>query len=336
MSAGRPWPELPRVPLIETPTPLRPAPRFSEWAGAEVWVKRDDYAPLTLAGNKLRKLEYVLPPVLDTGADTVVTMGAAQSNAARSAAVVAAATGLDCALALMGDDPGPEGRTGNILIEQATGAEVHFTGASDWEGLARAADGLVEDLRRRGRRPELLPLGYSTPLGVAAFAAAFAELEEQLGDRGLRPAALVHASTSGGTHAGLSLGRSLLASETRVIGVDAARVFGAETEAVLDSMIDGGAEALGVARPADAVVDLRFEFLGAGYGEPTEEGVAALRALARLEGILTDPVYSAKALAGLVALARSGELSGPLVFWHTGGVPALFAPRYRAVAGPGE
>jgi 1-aminocyclopropane-1-carboxylate deaminase/D-cysteine desulfhydrase len=325
----RPWESLDRRELIELPSPLARVPRFSEWVGAEVWVKRDDYAPLTIAGNKIRKLEYLLPGIERGGYDTLVTVGAAQSNAARATAAVAALAGFDCDLLLLGDRPEPEGRTGNILIDTLTGARIHYTGATDWAGLESASARVAEELQARGKHPAMLPLGYSTPLGVAAFAAAFGELADQCAEHSLEPSTVVHASTSGATHAGLVLGRSLLGSRTRVIGVDAAVVYRDETCRTLEGMIAAGAEQLGVSRPDDAVTDLRFEFLGPGYAEPSEDAMEALRALGRLEGILVDPVYSAKALAGLISMVRAGEIEAPVVFWHTGGVPALFAPKFR-------
>ena len=167
MVDGRPWRGLPRLELLAAPTPLERATRFSEAVGAEVWLKRDDHGAVGLAGNKVRKLEFVLARALADGADAVVILGAAQSNAARATAACAARLGLACHLVLGGDAAGEA--EGNVLLDRLFGATLHPAGTSDWEALDRRAAALEEELRAAGGRPLRLPAGASSPLGAARF-----------------------------------------------------------------------------------------------------------------------------------------------------------------------
>jgi 1-aminocyclopropane-1-carboxylate deaminase/D-cysteine desulfhydrase len=335
-AAGARLAALPRAPLGRWPTPLHRLERFGPAIGLDVWAKRDDIGSVGLAGNKVRKFELVLGAALADGADTVVTTGAAQSNSARTAAAAAAALGMRCVLVLSGDEPSPP--AANVLLDRLFGAEVRFLGDVGWDELNRAVDAAAESVSAAGRRPARAPVGCSSALGALGFAAAYLELVDQLDAVDLDPTLVVHASTSGGTHAGLVAGRHLAGGGPPVRAYDAGRIF-TEPAAALASLTTealafiGGDEVV----PATAI-DVDVSQVGDGYGRPTAAATEAIALLARTEGILCDPVYSGKALAGLVADARSGRIpaGSTVVFWHTGGWHALFEPDYAAVqlAGP--
>jgi D-cysteine desulfhydrase family pyridoxal phosphate-dependent enzyme len=322
-----PWADLPRAALAPLPTPFARAPRFSEAVGAEVWVKRDDVGALGLAGNKVRKLEFVLGEARRDGADAIVIVGAEQSNACRAAAAACAQLGLRCVLVLSGD--APERPAGNLLLDRLYGAEVRFAGTTDWAALGQAADDASAALRADGATPYTLPVGASSALGAVGFAVAWFELLEQLDALDVAATTLVHASSSGGTHAGLLAGRALTGGGPRVRAIGVADDIYPDMAGRYAELATGVAGLLGAsAEVAPADVSLDFGFLGPGYAVPTPEAVAAIRLLARTEGIVCDPVYSGKALAAVVAAAAAGALDGPTVFWHTGGYHALFAPRF--------
>lgn len=307
-----------RETLAILPTPLRRAPRLSAVAGKEIWLKRDDLTGTALGGNKLRKLELLAADARRRGADTLVTVGAAQSNHARTVAAVAAMLGMGCELVLGGRRPArPEG---NLVLDVLFGARLHFTGTSEWTELETAARQVAAEAARRGAVPYLMPTGGSVPLGAAAFAAAYAELREQCQAAGLRPAAVVHASSSAGTQAGLEVGRQLCGdADVAIIGVDVAKITGSLSDEVVRLAAET-ARLLGTPGPTDRpqVLD---GYMGAGYAIPSAGGNRALRLLAATEGIITDPVYSAKALHAVC----EEKFGGPVVFWHTGGVPAVFS-----------
>lgn len=331
MAGGQPWDGLARIALASLPTPLIRAERFGAAIGADVWIKRDDIGSIGLAGNKVRKLEFVVADAIEHGADTLVTAGAAQSNHARATACAAAALGMRCVLVLGGDRPQRPG--GNLLLDECFGADVRFAGSDDWGDIKRALDQTVAAERAAGAAPYLIPLGCSSPLGAVGFVAAYRELVDQLDAEGVTASGVWHASTSGGTQAGLVLGRRLLGRGPAVCGVSAGVVWrdpaaamarhATDAAAILDRAVEIG--------PDDIALDTSWA--GAGYGEPTVEGLEAIRLLAHTEGILCDPVYSGKGLAGLVGAARAGRLTGPVVFWHTGGVPVVFDARYSRALG---
>jgi D-cysteine desulfhydrase family pyridoxal phosphate-dependent enzyme len=324
-----PWADLPRAALAPLPTPLQPLPRFGAAVGADVWAKRDDVGALGLAGNKVRKLEFVLGEARRDGADAIVIVGAEQSNACRAAAAACAQLGLRCVLVLSGGKP--ERAAGNLLLDRLYGAEVRFAGTTDWAALAQAADDASAALRAAGATPYRLPVGASSPLGAVGFVVAWFELLAQLDALGLAAATIVHASSSGGTHAGLIAGRMLAQRGPRVRAIAVADDIYPDMAGRYAELATGAARLLGAGvdiTPADLWLDMGF--IGAGYAVPTAEAVAAIRLLARTEAIVCDPVYSGKALAALVAAAAAGELDGPTVFWHTGGYHALFAPRFAA------
>jgi len=310
---------LPSFPLTQLPTPLHPLPNFSRWldAGVEVWVKRDDLTGLALGGNKLRKLTYLVADALSQNATDLVTTGAAQSNHCRQTAAAANKAGLDCHLVLRG---GPDDRPGgNLVLDQLLGAHLHWAGGPDTS--ARMTQ-VVDKLIAAGRRPYAIPLGGSTPVGAAGYASAWLEMDEQAQKLGVRFDSVVFATSSGGTQAGLSTG----AGETRwpgeLHGISVDHTI-SDLQAVAEPLTVATAELLQVVQPHS--VQVHDAYIGEGYGIVGEPERGAIFAMARNEGLLVDPVYTGRALAGLIDLARKGALQGRVLFWHTGGTPALFA-----------
>lgn len=307
-----------RAALAVLPTPVHRLPGLSRTAGREIWIKRDDLTGVGLGGNKVRKLELILADARSRHADVLVSVGAPQSNHARTVAAAASIAGLDCELVLAGT--APELATGNLHLDVLLGAHLHFAGTDDWDALARATHELADRLRADGRMPYVIPVGGSVAHGVAAFTAAWYELRDQTAQLGVDFGAVIHASSSGGTQAGLELGR-MLTGGPEVIGVDVAKItspLSAEVARLMEET--GGLLGIEVTHPSPNVLD---GYLGEGYAVSSQASRAALESLARLDGIIADPVYTAKALD---ALLTSTDLpAGPLLFWHTGGVPALFA-----------
>jgi 1-aminocyclopropane-1-carboxylate deaminase/D-cysteine desulfhydrase-like pyridoxal-dependent ACC family enzyme len=309
--------------MATLPTPLEEAGRLP--SGRRLLLKRDDLTGLGLGGNKARKLELLVPDALDTGCDLLVTVGAAQSNHARVTAAAGARAGLETHLVLGGAAAADQG---NQLLASLFGAQLHSVGSDDWVEIIVAMDELVQRWRAEGRRPYDLPLGGSTPLGAASFALAWLELLEQLesGPVVVDPRApVVVASSTGGTHAGMLAGRALLGGP-QVLAMSVAKQAGDLAAETLElarralALID----APGSVEPGEVHVDDRF--LGNDYAAPTDEADAALVGLARSGGWLLDRVYTAKAFAGLLALDAADAIpSDDVIFWHTGGQPAVFA-----------
>ncbi len=318
--------QLPRAGLGHWPTPLHRLDRFSTMIDTDVWIKRDDIQGVALAGNKLRKFDLVIGEALTRGKDTLVTTGALQSNSARTGAAAAAATGIAAWLLLSGDEP--DTPTANLLIDRLVGARVRYAGRASWDELNAGVNDLVAELHRKGRKPFAAPVGCSSPLGALGFALGFLEIHAQLARAGVEPAAIVHTSTSGGTHAGLLVGRALAKSTTRIIGVDVGAIHENPADTLAD-LANRAADLIGFELgSSEADLEITTEQVGDGYAVPTEAGNAAIGKLARAEGVLVDPVYSGKGLAGFLDLVNAGGLEGPVVFWHTGGYHSLFDPRY--------
>ena len=318
-----------RTALTPIPTELHPLPRFSEEVGGvEVWIKRDDAGSVGYAGNKIRKLEYLAAEFEEAGADTLIIVGAEQSNAARATAALAAASGRRCVVVVPGapSDGPPEA---NHLLDELFGAKLRYLGGVDFPTAEARSAELADELRGQGATPYVLPAGCSSPRGAYGFAAAYAELLDQLTEQSLSIAAIYHASSSGGTAAGLALGRTLAGDGApRVRSIDVGRLFPAMEERIA-GLATGAARlaGLGVEVGPDAI-DVSYDAIGAGYAAPTEEAREAIRLLARTEGIVCDPVYSGKGLAGLIADARDGAIDDPVVFWHTGGAQSVFTRRF--------
>lgn len=323
---------LPRVALAHLPTPLEALDRFSEWLGGpRVLVKRDDLTGLALGGNKARKLEYLCADAMASGSDILVTGGGHQSNHARMTAAAANRLGIDCHLVLGGERPPL--LTGNLLLDHLLGAEMEFCGGGDYDALERAIEVAADRLRAEQRRPYAIPIGGASVVGAVAYVAAADELLDQVRATGAgRVDWVVVADGSGGTHAGLLAG---LGGGTGVLGVDVGTR--PDLEETVPKLAAGAAHAAGRPAPeSDVVVD--HDWFGAGYGALTPECIEAMETAARLEGLILDPVYTAKAMAGLIGWARQRRFDADdtVVFWHTGGTPALFAQRYQERLGAGE
>jgi D-cysteine desulfhydrase family pyridoxal phosphate-dependent enzyme len=317
--------ELPRVPLGTLPTPLEEAPRLSEaLGGPHILFKRDDLTGFALGGNKVRKLEYLLADALDQDADVVVTGAGPQSNHLRTTAAAARKLGLDAVLVMHGDPPADA--QGNYLLDRLTGAEMVFTGDRAPSSVDRALEEVADDVRRRGHRPYLIPRGGASPLGTAGYVACALELETQGIAQGLQIDHLICATGACGTQAGLWLGAAWLQAHYRIWGITVSRPR-AECLARVQNLATAAAELLEITPPASEAPIVLDEYLGPGYGIATPECIEAIRLVARAEGIFLDPVYTGKAMAGLVDLIRRGEIgrAETVVFLHTGGVPGLFA-----------
>jgi D-cysteine desulfhydrase family pyridoxal phosphate-dependent enzyme len=317
---------LPRLKLAALPTPLEEAPSLSAYLGGpRIMVKRDDITGLALGGNKVRKAEYLMGEAVDRGCDVVITVGAVQSNHARVTAAAARRLGIDAILVLRGEEAAP--RQGNLLLDAIFGADIRVVNTDDDFVLMGVVEDVARDLRRQGRNPYVIPLGGATGVGTAAFVNAGLELLDQLNGRGIRADAIVHASSSGGTQAGLYVATKVTQSGIRVIGVSpgpsretvTGRVLGL-TEELIDLLgLDW--------RPHPDDIVATDEYAGEPAGEPAAACLDAIRLVARTEGILLDPIYTGRAMAGLIDMVRRGQFAPDqtVVFWHTGGQPALFA-----------
>jgi D-cysteine desulfhydrase family pyridoxal phosphate-dependent enzyme len=315
--------DLARYPLAHLPTPLEPMERLgAALGGPRLWVKRDDQTGLATGGNKTRKLELLIADALARSANVVLTVGAVQSNHCRQTAAAAAHAGLDCVLVLRGEAPPRAAWTGNLLLDDLFGARIWWAGRDDpLEALETAANTELA----AGRTPYVIPYGGSNAVGASAYARAFEELWTQMRAEGLRFDHVVFASSSGGTQAGLVVGARACGFEGRVLGISVDKPAGALRDTVA-ALVAATAEHLGLeAGPAD--VHVNDDYLGAGYAVLTAAEREAIYLVARTEGILLDPVYTGKAMAGLVGLIRKGEMGSDeaVLFWHTGGTPALFA-----------
>jgi D-cysteine desulfhydrase family pyridoxal phosphate-dependent enzyme len=319
---------LPRVQLAHLPTPLEPLPRLSEaLGGPEIWIKRDDLTGLAFGGNKTRQLEFVFAEIVATGADVVVAGAYTQSNWCRQITAAARKLGLDVSLVLLHGEKGPA-LQGNLLLDRLMGAEVTVVDLPSMEQLTEKLEAKVAELQRAGRRPCLVapfdPERLAT--GALGYVLAALELDGQLSQQGLDPDFL-YLCGANMTPAGLALGLRALGRATRLVNISPIRW--------------SEPRALDIARIANATaarldLDLRFGpdeieshdgYIGERYGLVTEGGREAMQLLARTEGIILDPVYSSKALAGLIDHIRSGRIGKGerVVFLHTGGTPALFA-----------
>jgi len=316
-----------RVRLAALPTPLVPAPRLAEVVGAgALYVKRDDLTGFAFAGNKARPLEFLLAAALEEGADTLVTGGAPGSNFCAAAAAAAARAGLRCELVIAGNPaPGPASGLGPALaLARSWGAAVRWTSVAERDSVDAGLPAAVAELAAAGRRPYLMPRGGASGLGAVGYALAALELREQLAAHGADSARVVVAAGSGGTLAGLVAGNVLAGRPLTLVGAAVSRPADETARRVLALAREclrmlGGSEA----GPEDVMVaDAR----GPGHGLASPEGTAAAEQAMRTEGLMVDPVYTAKALA-LVGRYAAG---GNVVFWHTGGqldVVALGAGR---------
>ncbi|WP_380177396.1 D-cysteine desulfhydrase [Kalamiella sp. sgz302252] len=313
----------PRIELLGAPTPLEHLPRFSDYLGRDIFIKRDDFTPVALGGNKLRKLEFLAAEALRQGADVLLTAGAIQSNHVRQTAAVAAKLGLKCVALL--ENPGVHSENylsnGNRLLLDLMDTEVVMVEALH-DPVAQLA-GQAERLEAQGFRPYVVPVGGSNAVGALGYVECAQEIAHQsLGVVDF--AAVVVASGSAGTHAGLAIGLEQLLPETELVGVTVSRKV-ADQQPKVVALQQELATLLEL--QARAPITLWDDYFAPGYGTPNEEGIEAIKLLARLEGIFLDPVYTGKAMAGLIdgITQKRFRREGPIAFIHTGGSPALFA-----------
>jgi D-cysteine desulfhydrase family pyridoxal phosphate-dependent enzyme len=289
-----------------------------------IWIKRDDLTGLATGGNKTRKLELLMADALEKEANVVLTVGAAQSNHCRQTAAAAAVAGMDCVLVLRGSAPPEDSWTGNLLLDDLLGARVWWAGAQDPLDVLELA---AQAQRGEGLRPYVIPYGGSNRVGAAAYALAFEEFGEQSSALGKRFDWIVFASSSGGTQAGLVVGAAACHYNGRVLGISVDKTGGHLREAV-EALVAPTAGFLGLSPSIDpGGIAIDDSYIGGGYGVLTDAELEAIRLVARTEGILLDPVYTGKAMAGLLDLVRRGTIGAgeTVLFWHTGGIPALFA-----------
>ena len=320
---------LPRLKLAHLPTVVEFMPRISEFLGGpKLYVKRDDQTGLASGGNKTRKLEFLLAEAIERGAKTLITTGAVQSNHCRQTAAAAARYGMDCILVLAGSQP--KSGTGNLLLDQLCGAEIVWAGSGQRDEILHE---VYQDAQQNGRYPYLIPYGGTSPTGAAGYVYAVQELLEQwphTSPSGAMPEWIVFASSSGGTHAGLVVGAKAYDYPGRVLGIS--------IEETADILKDRVAR-LATTTATQVGINLHFQaedilvnadYLGDGYGVVSDLEREAILHFARFEGLLLDPVYTGRAAAGLLDLIRKGHLKqdDTVLFWHTGGLPALFADRY--------
>ena len=318
----------PRVSLAHLPTPLEPLTRLSQYLGGpNLYIKRDDCTGLGTGGNKTRKLEFLMAEALNEKADTILTQGAVQSNHARQTAAAATRLGMSCELLFENRVQDPDLdylNSGNVFLDRLFGAGTHhYTKGTD---MNQAMSDMAEALRQQGKRPYIIPGGGSNPVGALGYVNCALELLVQANDQGLVIDHLVHATGSAGTQAGLIVGLKAMNAGIPLLGIgvnapkDAQeeRVFGLACETA--EFINAG----DCVQREDVIANC--DYVGAGYGIPTESMKEALGLLARLEGILADPVYSGKGLAGLIDLIRKGHFKKDdnIVFLHTGGSAGLF------------
>lgn len=322
----------PRIKLGHGPTPFEPMPNLSRHLGGPtLYIKRDDCTGLASGGNKTRKLEFLIADALKQGADTVITQGATQSNHARQTAAAACKVGIDCKILLeqrvanFGEE---YEQSGNVLLDELMGAEIvaRMPAGTD---MQKAMEVLADELRAKGKKPYVIPGGGSNPIGALGYVVCAQELLSQSFEAGVRIDHVVHATGSTGTQAGLIVGLQASSSGIPVLGISV-RAAKQQQEENVNRLVQATAKHLGMQAeiPRDMTV-ANSDYVGGGYGVPTPEMIEAVRLTARHEGILLDPVYSGKGMAGLIGLIRAGHFgkNENVVFIHTGGSVALFGYR---------
>lgn len=315
--------ELPRIPLAHLPTPVEPLPRLSEaLGGPQILVKRDDQTGLAFGGNKTRKLEYLVAEAQAQGAKTLITGGAIQSNHCRQTAAAARRAGMDCILVLTGEEP--ENPEANTFLDLLFNAELVWLSEDDRENQLTSTN---KEAEAAGRKPYLIPYGGSNATGAAAYAYAMQELVEQ----GVEVDWVVFAMSSGGTQAGMVAGKALFGFQGKLQGISVAPPADPFRK-WLAHLANEIAKLLGNAK--DFTEDDFFvndNFIKPGYAVMTHLEKEAIQLFAHHEGLLVDPVYTGRAAAGMLALIRQGTIkkNETVLFWHTGGTPALFAEQYR-------
>jgi D-cysteine desulfhydrase family pyridoxal phosphate-dependent enzyme len=320
--------KLPRVPLAHLPTRLEEMPRLAQrLGGPRIFIKRDDCTGMLLGGNKTRHNEFLLAEALQRHADVLVWGAGVQSNNCRQTAAACNKLGLECHLYLTRATHNDDIQ-GNLLLDHLMGAEVHIVDLPLGPELDNLLLAKAEELRNAGRRPYVWDRITGRPLAAVSYALALAEVVEEMRTRYVEPAA-IYCSAAGATGAGLALGKVLLGLDWQIRLICPIR-WPWDTPADLAEVANAAATLLGLPHRLSAPdIDVRDDYIGAAYGEVTPGSREAMELVAKSEGILLDPVYTGKAMAGLIDDIRRGRLKKdqPVVFLHTGGIPAVFAYR---------
>ena len=319
---------IPRINIAHLPTPVEALPRLTaELGGPKIIVKRDDLTGLAFGGNKTRKLEFLLAEAQANGARTIITAGAVQSNHCRQTAAAAARHNFDCILVLSGEKPAKA--TGNLLLDCLFNAEIVWCGREERDSVLQQT---FQKAWEAGKRPYLVPYGGSNTTGATAYVFALQELLNQA----CRPDWVVFASSSGGTQAGLVTGARIFGFAGKILGIsvdEPAMVLKTGVANLATATADALRENASF-EPAHILVN--DEYRGEGYGIMGTGEIEAIRMFARLEGLLLDPVYTGRAAAGMIDLIRKGYFNQQemVLFWHTGGTPAIFSEQYAGIARP--
>jgi len=317
---------LPRFRLTEFPTPIHHLETLSKaYNGPEIYMKRDDLTSLGMGGNKTRKLEFLIGEALEQGKDTLVTAGGLQSNHCRLTAAAARKAGLKCHLVLNGTEPANP--NGNLLLDKIFGAKVHYCDRKDRDDRLSQVG---EELEGIGKKPYVIPVGGSNSTGSVGYVNAMLELDTQLKKIQINPDAIVFATSSGGTHAGLTLGAKIIDFKGQVLGIsiDQTKTGDDSFLPILTEIVNTTANRIGSdIQMTDNDFLLNCDYLGAGYATPGDLEFSSIKDLAQYEGILLGPVYTARAMGGLLDLIQKGVFTKnqTILFWHTGGTPELFA-----------
>ena len=312
-----------RVEIAHLPTPIEKMERLAKHLGGpSLYIKRDDQTGLAMGGNKTRKLEFLVADAIKRDCDHLVTTGAPQSNHCRQTAAAAARLGLGCSLVLRGSEPETLG--GNLRLNRLLGAHMYWTGDRPVDEVLAE---VVDEVKSVGRIPYAIPLGGSNVMGAAGYVLAMKELSEQMVEERLNVDFIVVASSSGGTQAGLVLGAAVYEFRGRVLGI-AIDHPAEELKTHVAALATATATHLGLGTMSlGGQIEVNDDYLGEGYGILSDSDREAIRLVAQLEGILLDPVYTGRAMGGLIDLIRWGAFtrSQRVLFWHTGGTPAIFA-----------
>lgn len=312
-----------RIKLAQLPTPLESLKRLSQHLGGpEIYMKRDDQTGLALGGNKVRKLEFLAADALDQGCDRLITTGAPQSNHCRQTAATASRLGLNCSLVFSGHPT--EHFDGNLLLDKLLGAELYWSGD---DAPSTVMLEIAKKQRDKGANPYTIPRGGSNVMGATGYVLAMKELTQQLNEQEINVDFIIFASSSGGTQAGAILGAKVYGFQGRILGI-AIDQSASGLSSQIAALATATATHLGLGTMTfGEMVEVNDDYIDNNSGTMTEVEREAIRLVARLEGILLDPVYTARAMAGLIDLIQWGafERDQKILFWHTGGIPALFS-----------
>lgn len=311
----------PRLRLGTLPTPVEPLPRLSARLGCQLFVKRDDMTGIAFGGNKVRKLEFVLADAVAHGAKTIITVGAVQSNHCRITAALSAKLGLHCILVLSGSPP--ENPNGNLLLDYLLGTEIVWSTREQRDEMLKQT---FDEAWAAGKRPFLIPLGASTPVGTLGYLEGFREFIQQ----GVEVDWIVVASSSAGTQAGLVLGAIQAGWNGRILGISIDHKASVLQDMVAELAMETADRMKYEVKISKEMIHVSADYLGDGYGFMGQSEKDAIQMFAREEGLFLDPVYTGRAAAGMLDLAANGFFKPHerILFWHTGGTPALFADSY--------